>query len=71
MFMILEGAMISIATICLTVLHPAVCFQGAWHEANFNLRSSKGKYSQSTFETVDSESGFMPMELGNVAAARK
>ncbi|KAG9232288.1 putative sphingoid long-chain base transporter RSB1 [Amylocarpus encephaloides] len=40
-FMILEGGMIIIATFCLTALHPAICFQGVWHEANFGFRTKK------------------------------
>jgi len=42
MFMILEGVMIVLACICLTFLHPAVCFQGAWADANFNFRTKTG-----------------------------
>jgi len=55
LFMVLEGVMIVIATTCLTVLHPAVCFQGAWHEANFAFRT---KNSDSKMErwTSDEES---------------
>ncbi|KAH6873404.1 RTA1 like protein-domain-containing protein [Thelonectria olida] len=41
LFMVMEGVMIVIACVCLTVLHPAICFQGAWHNANFSFRSSK------------------------------
>lgn len=41
-FMIMGGVMIVLATTCLTLLHPAVAFQGAWHEANFSLRVKKG-----------------------------
>jgi hypothetical protein len=37
-FMILEGAMVLIACICLTVFHPGVAFGGRWKEANFRLR---------------------------------
>lgn len=33
LFMILEGAMIGIATLCLTVFHPGICFGGQWGEA--------------------------------------
>lgn len=33
--------MIITACTCLTVLHPAICFQGTWHEANFTFRSKK------------------------------
>lgn len=40
-FMILEGAMIVIASSCLTWLHPGEAFQGAWAQANFTLRTRK------------------------------
>lgn len=38
-FMVLEGAMIVIAAVCLTVGHPGVAFGGRWIEANFTMRS--------------------------------
>jgi hypothetical protein len=41
LFMVMEGVMIVIATACLTFLHPAICFQGAWHEATFSFRNKK------------------------------
>ncbi|KAH8819805.1 RTA1 like protein-domain-containing protein [Xylogone sp. PMI_703] len=37
-FMILEGAMIVIATSCLTFLHPGVAFRGIWSQVNFTFR---------------------------------
>jgi hypothetical protein len=39
--MILEGAMVSIACLSLTTLHPGVCFQGEWRAANFTLRGKR------------------------------
>ena len=36
-FMILEGAMIVIASVTLTALHPGVAFQGSWAEADFTV----------------------------------
>jgi hypothetical protein len=42
-FMVMEGVMIVLATTCLTFLHPAVAFQGAWHEAVFHFRTRKAK----------------------------
>lgn len=39
--MILEGAMVVIATICLAVWHPGVAFQGSWNQANFRMRGEK------------------------------
>lgn len=35
--MILEGAMIVIASVTLTALHPGVAFQGSWAEADFTV----------------------------------
>ncbi|KAK0107329.1 hypothetical protein ONS95_004023 [Cadophora gregata] len=56
-FMILEGVMIIIACGCLTILHPAVCFQGVWHEANFVFRTSKNRAEKLMYnETGDEES---------------
>jgi hypothetical protein len=54
--MVLEGAMVSIACICLTALHPGICFQGAWHDAKFNFRTRKEKYAEG-LDSVDQESG--------------
>lgn len=41
-FMILEGAMVTIASACLTFLHPGVAFQGFWSAADFKFRKGKG-----------------------------
>ena len=35
--MVLEGVMIIIASVCLTVFHPGRVFGSAWHEADFAL----------------------------------
>jgi len=37
--MVLEGAMIIIACLTLTLLHPGIGFQGSWEEANFVFRT--------------------------------
>ncbi|MCJ1261115.1 hypothetical protein MMC22_000979 [Lobaria immixta] len=42
-FMILEGMMILLAVIPLTILHPGVAFQGSWRQANFKIRASRDK----------------------------
>ncbi|GFF26073.1 sphingoid long-chain base transporter RSB1 [Aspergillus lentulus] len=34
-FMVLEGAMMVIATLCLTVLHPGYCFGGYWDQTSW------------------------------------
>jgi len=55
--MVLEGAMIVIATACLTFLHPAVAFQGVWPELNFKFRTKKGQGAKgSTFDTTEQNS---------------
>ena len=50
-FMILEGAMLVIATSCLTFLHPGVAFQGFWQDANFSFRTRKGDLEKSPVST--------------------
>ena len=50
-FMILEGAMIVIASTCLTLLHPGIAFQGAWADANFNFRGRKGSDLEKTTQS--------------------
>ena len=42
-FMILEGAMISIAVISLTVCHPGLVFKNAWHTADWSMRKSNDR----------------------------
>jgi len=39
--MVLEGPMTIIASICLTVLHPGLAFQGRWAESTWSLRGKK------------------------------
>lgn len=41
-FMILEGAMVTIACSFLTFLHPGIAFRGTWSDANFTFRKRKG-----------------------------
>lgn len=36
--MILDGAMVSIGSILLTVYHPGLSFQGNWSNANFSMK---------------------------------
>lgn len=58
LFMVLEGAMVSIAVICLTLLHPGLAFQGTWHEANFKFRKAKGgNMNMSGKNDIESGSG--------------
>ncbi|KAK0364112.1 phospholipid-translocating ATPase rsb1 [Friedmanniomyces endolithicus] len=40
-FLILDGAMIALAVICLTALHPGAAFGGQWNAANWSFRKAK------------------------------
>jgi len=51
-FMVLDGAMIAIACLALTLLHPGFAFQGNWHQANFKLRSKSKKQGKTERDTV-------------------
>jgi len=42
-FMILEGPMIILAVLVLTILHPGRVFDGSWQDAGWSLRKSKSK----------------------------
>lgn len=41
--MVLEGPMIIIASIFLTVLHPGLAFKGRWAESTWSLRGKNDK----------------------------
>lgn len=45
-FMVLDGGMVALATICLTALHPGPAYGGQWHAANWTLRSRKAEKSE-------------------------
>ncbi|KFZ16532.1 hypothetical protein V502_05047 [Pseudogymnoascus sp. VKM F-4520 (FW-2644)] len=47
-FMILEGAMVVIACICLTLFHPGVSFGGKWDQGNFKFRPLKQRGLEQT-----------------------
>lgn len=53
-FMILEGSMVLISVISLTISHPGVGFQGRWAEANFKLKGDKGHTELESGETKPS-----------------
>ncbi|KAI9819296.1 MAG: hypothetical protein M1827_007453 [Pycnora praestabilis] len=59
-FMILEGAMIVIATTSLTIFHPGFAFQGHWDSVNFSLR---GRKNERDGGSVGGESGGEETEL--------
>lgn len=58
-FMVLEAVMIIIACLCLSGLHPALCFQGAWDDANFRFRSK----NQGSGKSIDEERSVSQVEL--------
>ncbi|MCJ1309678.1 hypothetical protein MMC25_003338 [Agyrium rufum] len=45
-FMILDGVMVILASLCLTVGHPGLCFGQRWKEAVFQFRKSKAPRGQ-------------------------
>ncbi|PMD45076.1 RTA1-domain-containing protein [Hyaloscypha variabilis F] len=62
-FMIFEGFMIVIATSCLTLLHPAVCFQGAFASANFSFRVKKNVNDSSMNSDQESQHSGVPLSM--------
>ena len=39
-FMVLEGVMLVIALLALTILHPGICFDGQWNKTKWSFRKS-------------------------------
>jgi RTA1 like protein len=62
-FMIFEGLMIVIATSCLTLLHPAVSFQGAFASANFSFRVKKDARDKSMSSDQESQHSGIPLSM--------
>ncbi|RSM20127.1 hypothetical protein CDV31_000922 [Fusarium ambrosium] len=42
-FLLLEGTMILVACLCLTIYHPGIAFQGRWADADFSMKKGKRK----------------------------
>ncbi|KPM37669.1 hypothetical protein AK830_g8882 [Neonectria ditissima] len=52
-FMILDGVMVILACICLTICHPAYGFGNRWNEARFGFFASKARvHHEATPETI-------------------
>ena len=49
-FIVLDGAMIAIATVCLTVLHPGPAFNGVWSATDWSCKASKGSIAMTELE---------------------
>lgn len=54
-FMILEGAMVCIACLCLTLLHPGLCFQGEWRAANFKFAGKRPRLNGKDISKSDTD----------------
>ncbi len=52
-FMILEGAMVTIAGGCLAFLHPGVAFKGLWRDADFTFRKRKGGLETTCMNAIE------------------
>ena len=65
-YMILEGAMIVIATTALTACHPGLAFAGQWSAANFTLKGRKKRTQGLVEEKVESDG--VSTEEGGVKA---
>jgi hypothetical protein len=55
-FMVLEGGMVAMACLALTILHPGVCFQGEWRAVNFKVGKQKVSLSSIGKRTSVSDS---------------
>ncbi|EAW24515.1 RTA1 domain-containing protein [Aspergillus fischeri NRRL 181] len=53
-FMILEGAMMVIATLCLTVLHPGYCFGGYWDQTSWKSIKQSSQLSLTELKAQNS-----------------
>lgn len=49
-FMILEGAMICVAVICLTIFHPGLIFGKAWNLAGWNIRGKAARTEKNEYD---------------------
>ncbi|ORY17059.1 RTA1 like protein-domain-containing protein [Clohesyomyces aquaticus] len=55
-FMVLDGVMVILASLLLTVFHPDYGFDKRWNEAGFKFRSGKANTNQGTPQTLESGS---------------
>jgi hypothetical protein len=56
-FMVLEGAMITIACSCLSLLHPGISFRGSWSDVDFTFRTRKDGDIEKTIPATSDASG--------------
>jgi hypothetical protein len=76
-FMILDGAMVIIASICMTVMHPGFGFEKRWNEAKFLFFDNKAGSDQEIQEvspaiaTGTDQEGIQAVADGNLASDEK
>ncbi|CRG83358.1 Sphingoid long-chain base transporter RSB1 [Talaromyces islandicus] len=58
-FMILEGAMISIAVISITVFHPGWVWKGQWNEAQWHVRGSRAGNNDDVYSKISLDNRLM------------
>jgi hypothetical protein len=56
LFLILEGTMIILAVLALTVLHPGLAFSGNWQAAGWTMRKKKAETSWNDAKERDATS---------------
>jgi hypothetical protein len=55
--MILDGVMVMIAYLCLTVMHPGIAFgRNKWRQTRFRFRKGKGDVEEDDTEEIPTES---------------
>lgn len=55
-FMVLDGVMVLIASICMTVMHPGYAFGRRWNDASFPFRTPKATSGDGGSQTAAGES---------------
>ncbi|KAF7552334.1 hypothetical protein G7Z17_g4401 [Cylindrodendrum hubeiense] len=66
-FMVLDGVMVILASMLLTVCHPAYGFGKRWNEAGFRFRTSKAKVDQEEASETTAPGGSEKVEPGTSA----
>lgn len=80
LFMLLDGTLMIIAALMLTLLHPGLIMGSHWHTATFNLRTKKGNAAaeklfpnsenSSQVELSSTEYSRLPVQQSNSEYAR-
>lgn len=80
LFMLLDGTLMIIAALSLTIFHPGITLGENWHTATFNLRTKKAgaaaeklfpaSENSSQVELSSTEYSRLPLQQGNSEYAR-